>query len=162
MWVERTIERQPHIRSNGEDASETMQGINHLPDSLPWTIQVREWLRRSFISQGWERVVVNKSVDSVTMPKWVASAILIAILGFGVQSWWARSSDHDTMIRIEARLEALRESNSKVEAEQKATNSDMQAWREVMNGNQKQIIGMLSQQQIDSLAQMKRNQEREQ
>lgn len=161
MLVER-IEQRPHTRSNGHDVSETMQGSTHLDKALPWPIRVREWFRRMLYRQGWEHVVVNKQVDSITMPRWVASAILVAILGFGVQSWWARSADHDTMIRIETRLEAMRDAANKVELEQKATNSDMQAWREVMNGNQKQIIGMLSQQQLDALQQLKKSQQQDQ
>ena len=99
--------------------------------------------------------MVNKSVDSITMPKWVASAILIAVLAFMAQSWWARSNDHDAMIRIETRLEDTQKSLEKTDAQNRAYQGDMQAWREVMNGNLKTIQGMLTQAQTDKLEKYK-------
>jgi hypothetical protein len=113
---------------------------------LPWLSKL--WA--AITPNNWERVTVNKNIDSITMPKWVAICVLGAFLAFMGQSWWARSADHDAMIRIETKLEAATEAANKAEAEQKARNGDMQAWREVMNGNLKEIKGMLSQQQIDS------------
>lgn len=109
------------------------------------------------LPSNWEHAVVNNSIDSITMPKWVASAILIAVLAFGAQSWWARSVDHDTMVRIETELRDAKEVEKESKDEQRRLNGDMQAWREVMNGNQKQIIGMLSQSQTDSLEKQKKS-----
>lgn len=99
----------------------------------------------------WERAVVNKHIDSITMPKWIAAGILAAFLAFMAQSWWARSADHDAMIRIETRLEEAIKATEKAQTEQNARNGDMQAWREVMNGKLSEIKGMLSQQQIEAL-----------
>ena len=109
-----------------------------------------------FLTRGWEPVTVNKQVDSITMPKWIAVAILGAILTFGIQSWTQRSNDHDAMIRIETKLEAAERAADKSAAIQSGLNGDMQAWRETMNGNLKEIKGMLSQQQLDALGQLKK------
>lgn len=95
--------------------------------------------------------MVNKHIDSITMPKWIAAGILAAFLAFMAQSWWARSADHDAMIRIETRLEEAIKATEKAQTEQNARNGDMQAWREVMNGKLSEIKGMLSQQQIEAL-----------
>jgi hypothetical protein len=103
------------------------------------------------LPENWEHVTVNKNVESITMPKWIASAILIAFLAFIAQSWYARSADHDAMIRIETHLEDTQRALDKKEALDKAWQGDRQAWEGIMNGNLKTIQGMLSQSQIDAL-----------
>lgn len=127
-------------------------------DAQPLQTFTQRWL--SFLAKArpdnWERVTVNKNVDSVTMPKWIAVAILTAFLAFMVQSWWARSADHDAMIRIETRLEEAVKAAEKAQTEQNLRNGDMQAWREVMNGKLSEIKGMLTQQQIEELNKSKR------
>ena len=85
------------------------------------------------------------------MPKWIAICVLAAFLAFMAQSWWARSADHDAMIRIETKLELAQHDAEKAQQDLKAYQGDMQAWREVMNGNLKQIQGMLSQAQADKI-----------
>src|SRR5438132_12865820 len=99
----------------------------------------------------WRRVVVNEKIDSVTMPKWIAVCILGAFLAFAGQSWFARSADHDAMIRIETKLEDAQKALDKSQAENRAYQGDMQAWREVINGNLKKVEGMLTEAQIEKL-----------
>lgn len=94
---------------------------------------------------------MNKNVDSVTMPKWIAVAILGAFLTFMVHSYLTGRADHDAMIRIETRLEEAVKAAEKAQVDQNNRNGDMQAWREVMNGKLSEIKGMLSQQQIEEL-----------
>lgn len=116
----------------------------------PWK-RFLQLLPAKALPSNWEHVIVNNSVDSITMPKWVASAILIAVLGFGVQSWWARSSDHDTMIEIRTELRLAKEANDKKDATVDGAVRDLNSWRGVMDGNIKEIKGMLSQQQLTAL-----------
>ena len=101
--------------------------------------------------------MVNKQIDSVTMPKWVAVAVLGAVLTFGIQSWWARSADHDALVEMKTELKAAREAKEREESRRDQAAADMQAWREVMNGNLKEIKGMLSQQQLDALERIKKS-----
>lgn len=96
-------------------------------------------------------MTVNKSVDSITMPKWIASAILVAVLGFGATSLWRSSDQRDMMIEMKTELRLLKEARTAEEIERRAQVAEERAWREVMNGNQKKVEGMLSQQQRDSL-----------
>lgn len=140
-----------HFKSNGHSAHERMQGVMHLPDQLPFGIRTREWLRRSFIAQGWEQIVVNKSVDSVTMPKWVASAILVAILGFGVSSWWRSSDQRDMLIelRTELRLSKEREAEKMIELKNQANLNKV--YLDNVTNQVNTIKGMLSQQQINTV-----------
>jgi len=105
----------------------------------------------------WEHVTVNKQIDSVTMPKWVAVCILGAFLAFMGQSWWARSTDHDAMIEIKTELKLTKEALMAKQKEDTDNQHEMQAWREVMNGNLKEIKGMLSQQQLDLIDKRKQN-----
>jgi hypothetical protein len=136
---------------NGHRTNKELHVSLHLPDRLPWKLWLRDEFRRTLIGKEWEHVVVNKHVDAVTMPKWIASAILVAVLAFIVQSWWARSADHDAMIRIATALEMAEKRKIADDAEQKRLDGDMQAWRETMNGTLREIKGMLTQQQINAL-----------
>lgn len=101
--------------------------------------------------------MVNKSVDSITMPKWIAIGILGAIFTFGIQSWWRASDQRDMMIEMKTELRLLKESRAVEDAERKAQAAEEKAWREVMNGNQKMIQGMLSQQQREALETIRRS-----
>ena len=101
--------------------------------------------------------MVNKQIDSVTMPKWIAIGIFTAILGFGAQSLWRSSDQRDMMIEMKTELRLLKESRAVEEAERKAQASEEKAWREIMHGNQKKIEGMLTQQQLDALDRIKRS-----
>jgi len=140
----------PNLTSNGNGHARKMHDPLHLPEALPFTVRIKEWFRHQF-GQGWEYVVVNKNVDSVTMPKWVASAILIAILGFGVQQWWARSADHDTMIEIRTELRLAKEADA--ERMRRVTEQgDMnKVYIDNMTNQLNMIKGMLSQQQMTSV-----------
>jgi len=91
------------------------------------------------------------------MPKWVAVCILGAFLAFMGQSWWARSTDHDAMIEIKTELKLTKEALMAKQKEDTDNQHEMQAWREVMNGNLKEIKGMLSQQQLDLIDKRKQN-----
>jgi hypothetical protein len=133
-----TWEAQP----NGDKARDGLQ---------PWPQRMLPAFFAKALPSNWEHVTVNKQVESITMPKWVASAFLIAILAFMAQSWWARAADHDAMIRIETRLEDTQKALDKKEAQDKAYQGDMQAWKDIMNGNMKTIQGMLTQAQLDRL-----------
>lgn len=106
----------------------------------------------------WEQVTVNKQVDSITLPKWAAVSVLGAVLTFGVQSWWARSADHDTLVRIEAELRLAKEAAKEKNAAFDGALRDLNSWKDVMNGNQKQVIGMLSAAQANALEREKKPQ----
>lgn len=112
------------------------------------------WYR---FAREWEPVTVNKSIDSVTMPKWIAIGIFTAILAFGAQSIWRASDQRDMMIEMKTELRLLKEAKTIEDAERKALSAEEKAWREIMHGNQKKIEGMLTQQQLDALDRIKRN-----
>ena len=135
-----------------------MQGIAHLPDSLPvkqhWREVVRNWWHR--FEREWEPITVNKQIDSVTMPKWFVIAILTAAIGYGVQSSWRSADQRDMMIEMKTELRLAKEAQLAESAERKADSAEAKAWREVMNGNQKKIEGMLTQQQLDALERIKK------
>lgn len=142
-----------HIsHSNGNGATDTLQEIGHLPDKLPLRMRIREYLKK-----GWEPIRVNKQVDSITMPKWIASAILVTVLGFGVTSWMRSSDQRDLLIEMRTELRLAKEAKAAEDSRRDQAAADMQAWREVMNGNLKEIKGMLSQQQIDALERLRKS-----
>lgn len=60
------------------------------------------------------------------------------------------------MIEMKTELRLMKEARMSEELERKAQAAEEKAWREVMNGNQKKIEGMLTQQQIDALERLKR------
>lgn len=100
--------------------------------------------------------MVNKSVDSITMPKWVAVAVLGAILAFVGQSWWRASTDRETLIEIRTELRLAKESRTKDDEAMANALRDLNSWKDVMNGNLKKIEGMLSQQQADQIDRYKK------
>jgi len=101
-------------------------------------------------------VTVNKSVDSITMPKWFVIAILTGAIGYGIQSSWRSADQRDMMIEMKTELRLAKEAAMAESAERKADSAEAKAWREVMNGNQKKIEGMLTQQQLDALERIKK------
>lgn len=136
-----------------------MQGtLRHLPETLPakqhWREVLRNWWYR--FGREWEPVVVNKQIDSVTMPKWAVIAIFGAVLAFGAQSWWRASDQRDLLIEMRTEMRLAKEAKAADDIERKAQAAEEKAWREVMNGNQKKIEGMLTQQQLDALERLKR------
>lgn len=128
-------------------AVEVQQGTLHWPSLVDALRGL--WAKAS--PANWERVTVNNKVDSVTVPKWAAGAILAAVMAFGIQSWWARSADHDTMVEIRTELRLAKEANQAKEVALTNSLNNLEAWKDVMNGNLKKIEGMLSQQQVDAL-----------
>lgn len=55
---------------------------------------------------------MNKSVDSITMPKWIASAILVSMLAFAATSWWRLSDQRDMLIELKTELRMAKEFES--------------------------------------------------
>ena len=100
--------------------------------------------------------MVNKSIESVTMPKWIAVALFGAFLTFAGATWWRSSSEHDTLIEIRTELRLAKEAQIEKDRILNGKLNDLDNWKDVMNGNMKEIKGMLSQQQIDALSQIKR------
>lgn len=100
--------------------------------------------------------MVNKQIDSVTMPKWFVIAILTAAIGYGIQSSWRAADQRDMLIEMKTELRLAKEAAMAQELERKAQAAEEKAWREVMNGNQKKIEGMLTQQQLDALERLRR------
>src|SRR4051794_29557048 len=105
------IDRARHTTSNGGGSGAKMQEALHLPDALPaglrWRERLKGWWYR--LKREWEPVTVNKSIDSVTMPKWIASAILVAVLSFGAASWWRSSDQRDMLIELRTELRIAKE-----------------------------------------------------
>jgi len=118
----------------------------HLPMRLPWWWTVREYLKR-----GWEPVVVNKSVDSVTMPKWIASAILGAVLLFGSASWWRASDQRDMLIELKTELRMAKEYEAERAKELKAQAELNKVYIDNMTNQLNVIKGMLSLQQLNAV-----------
>jgi hypothetical protein len=130
---------------NGNGMSHDMQETVHLPDKLPF------WMRvRMYFQKGWEPVTVNKQVDSVTMPKWIASAILVAILGFGVTSWIRSSDQRDMLIELKTELRLAKEYDAE-RARQLKDQADLnKVYIDNVTAQLNTIKGMLSQQQINA------------
>lgn len=153
MALAQRIEQSPStLPPNGKPAPKALQETFHLPDKLPIWYQLREYLWK-----GWDPVVINKHVDSVTMPKWIASAILVAVLGFGAASWWRNESQREILIEMRTELRLVKEAKVAEDAEERRRAGDMQAWREVMNGQLREIKGMLSQQQLNALERLQKS-----
>ena len=152
------VGRERFTSSNGGSSAKRMHEVLHLPDTLPakqhWRERLRSWWHR--VERQWEPITVNKSIDSVTMPKWFVIAILTGAIGYGIQSSWRSSDQRDMMIEMKTELRLAKEAALAKDTEDKARAAEEKAWREVMNGNQKKIEGMLTQQQIDALERLKR------
>lgn len=158
MALAQPIERTNFTRSNGNGAGKGMQGIVHLPESLPSKQHWREVFRNLWyrFEREWEPVVVNKQIDSVTMPKWVAIAILGAMLAFMAQSYWRSSDQRDMIIELKTEVRMSRESEAEKSRQLKEQADLNQVRIEAVTGELKTIKGMLSMQQMATLENTKR------
>lgn len=150
------IEKPHQTASNGQGAPPITLG--HLPDELPtkqhWRDQLRTWWHR--LQRQWEPVVVNKSVDSITMPKWIAIGILGAIFTFGIQSWWRASDQRDMLIELKTELRMAKEYEAERTKELKAQAELNKVYIDNMTNQLNTIRGMLSAQQLTILESQKK------
>jgi hypothetical protein len=129
---------------NGSGLSHGMQEVVHLPLRLPLWMRIREYLKK-----GWDPVTVNKQVDSITMPKWIAIAILGAIITFGLQSWWRASADRDVLIELRTEIRLAKEYDAE-RAKQLKDQADLnKVYIDNVTSQLNVIKGMLSQQQLN-------------
>lgn len=144
----------PHsTTSNGHSAQRAMQEpLEHLPDALPvehrWRDRLRNWWYR--FERQWEPITVNKSIDSITMPKWIAIGILGAILTFGIQSWWRASDQRDMLIELRTELRLAKEYDAERAKQLKEQAELNKVYIDNMTSQLNIIKGMLSQQQINA------------
>lgn len=146
------VERGRFTSSNGRSSGKPMQDVlEHLPDSLPasrhWRERFRSWRHR--LERQWEPIRVNKHIDSVTMPKWIASAILVSMLAFIATSWWRLSDQRDMLIELKTEVKLAKESEierSKQLREQAELNK---VYIDNMTAQLNVIKGMLSAQQLN-------------
>lgn len=139
--------------SNGQMQG-TLHRLRHPKKS--WFQRLQEQLPDSVVRalpSNWEHVTVNKQVESVTMPKWIAVGLLSAIVLFGYGAYTKSAEQRDALIRIEEKLATMERNHQ----EQQRVNGDNQAWRETMNGHVREIKGMLTQQQINALERLNNN-----
>ena len=152
------VESKRHTSSNGGGSAQRMHEVLHLPDTLPakhhWRDKLRAWLHRA--ERQWEPVTVNKSIDSVTMPKWIAIGILGAVLTFGIQSWWRGSDQRDMIIELKTELRLSREYDAERARQLKEQAELNQVRIEAVTGELRTIKGMLSTQQTTALDNAKR------
>lgn len=140
------VARSHDTASNGQSATSGMQGILHLPDKLPLWMRVREYFKK-----GWDPVTVNKHVDSITMPKWIASAILVAMLGFGAASWWRASDQRDILIELKTEIRIAKEHDAEKAKELKEQAELNKVYIDNMTNQLNVIKGMLSVQQLNAV-----------
>lgn len=147
------VEHRPNTSSNGGSSAKAMQDTLHLPDSLPanlyWREQLKAWWYR--LEREWEPVTVNKSIDSVTMPKWIAIGILGAILTFGVQSWWKASDQRDMLIELKTEMRMAKEYEAERSKQLKDQAELNKVYIDNMTGQLNVIKGMLSTQQLSTV-----------
>ncbi len=159
MALAQPIDRTHFTKSNGNGAGKGVQGIAHLPESLPSKQHRREvfrnWLYR--FTREWEPVTVNKSIDSVTMPKWIAIGILGAILTFGIQSWWKASDQRDMLIELKTELRMAKEYEAERSKELKAQSELNKVYIDNMTNQLNTIKGMLSAQQLSQVEAQRKN-----
>lgn len=98
-------------------------------------------------------MVVNKHVDSVTMPKWIASAILVSILGFGITSWMRASDQRDMLIELRTELRIAKEHEAERAKELKEQAEINKVYIDNMTNQLNTIKGMLSMQQLNAIEQ---------
>jgi hypothetical protein len=148
----------PHrTASNGHD-KQTPITLGHLPDSLPverqWRDRIRSWLYR--LERQWEPVVVNKQIDSVTMPKWIAIGILGSVLAFGAQSWWKASDQRDMLIELRTEIRMAKEYEAERSKQLKEQAEINKVYIDNMTSQLNVIKGMLSAQQMSAVDAAKR------
>lgn len=153
MALAQPIERTNFTKSNGNGAGKGMQGIVHLPESLPSKQHWREVFRNLWyrFEREWEPVVVNKQIDSVTMPKWAVIAIFGAVLAFGAQSWWRASDQRDMLIELKTELRMAKEYEAERTKELKAQSELNKVYIDNMTNQLNTIKGMLSAQQLNQV-----------
>lgn len=93
---------------------------------------------------------MNKSIDSITMPKWIAIGILGAILTFGIQSWWRASDQRDMLIELRTELRLAKEYDAERAKQLKEQAELNKVYIDNMTSQLNIIKGMLSQQQINA------------
>lgn len=123
-----------------------MQEPLHLPRNLPLRMRIREYLWK-----GWEPITVNKSIDSVTMPKWIASAILVAMLAFIATSWWRASDQRDMLIEMKTELRIQKEFEAERTKEAKAQAELNKVYIDNMTNQLNVIKGLLTAQQLNAV-----------
>jgi len=96
-------------------------------------------------------VVVNKQIDSVTMPKWIAIGILGAILTFGIQSWWKASDQRDMLIELRTELRMAKEYEAESTKELKEQADLNKVYIDNMTSQLNVIKGMLTAQQVSAV-----------
>jgi len=158
MALAQPIDTTHFTRSNGHGPVKGMQEIKHLPDTLPTKQHWREVFRNLFYRFGreWEPVTVNKSIDSVTMPKWIAIGIFAAVLGFGAQSWWRASDQRDMLIELKTELRMAKEYEAERGKELKTQSELNKVYIDNMTNQLNVIKGMLSAQQLTTVEAAKR------
>lgn len=96
-------------------------------------------------------MTVNKHVDSVTMPKWIAIGILGSVLAFGAQSWWRASDQRDMLIELKTELRMAKEYEAERSKELKAQSELNKVYIDNMTNQLNVIKGMLSMQQLNAV-----------
>lgn len=96
-------------------------------------------------------MTVNKSIESVTMPKWIAIAILGAVLTFGVQSWWKSSDQRDMLIELKTEIRMAKEYDAERSKELRNQSELNKVYIDNMTNQLNVIKGMLSAQQLNSI-----------
>lgn len=100
---------------------------------------------------------MNKQVDSITMPKWIASSILGAVLLFGVTSWMRSSDQRDMLIELKTELRLAKEHEAEKAKELKEQAELNKVYIDNMTGQLNVIKGMLSAQQLNAIEQRRSN-----
>jgi hypothetical protein len=140
-------------KSNGHRTAKKMHEVLHLPENLParvlWRERLRAWWYR--FEREWEPVTVNKQIDSVTMPKWIAIGILGAVLTFGVQGWWRSTDQRDMLIELKTELRLAKEYDAERAKEAKQQQELNKVYIDNMTGQLNVIKGMLSAQQMSAI-----------
>ena len=159
MALAQPIDKTHFTKSNGHGAAKGMQGITHLPDVLPAKQHWREVFRNSWyrFTREWEPVTVNKSIDSVTMPKWAAIGIFGAVLAFGAQSWWRASDQRDMLIELRTELRLAKEYEAERTKELKSQSELNKVYIDNMTNQLNTIKGMLSAQQLSQVEAQRKN-----
>lgn len=99
---------------------------------------------------------MNKSVDSVTMPKWIASAILGTVLLFGSASWWRASDQRDMLIELKTEIRMAKEYEAERTKQLKEQAELNKVYIDNMTNQLNVIKGMLSLQQMNAVEAAKR------
>lgn len=114
-----------------------------------WRERIKSgWFR---LKNQWEPVKVNKSVDSVTMPKWIAVGILGSVLAFGAQSWWRASDQRDMLIELKTEIRMAKEYEAERTKQLKDQAELNKVYIDNMTNQLNVIKGMLSLQQITAV-----------